>query len=53
VGLAHQRGYAILQLEADPHAAGFYERMGMSKVGERRYEMDGQPRSLPIMEMKL
>lgn len=52
-GLARRRGYAILQLEADPHAAGFYEKMGMSKVGERQYEMDGQPRRLPIMEMKL
>jgi GNAT superfamily N-acetyltransferase len=51
--LAHSRGYKILQLEADPNAAGFYEKMGMHKIAERRYELDGQPRILPLMEMKL
>jgi hypothetical protein len=42
-----------LQLEADPNAVGFYKRMGMSQIGEVQYELEGQPRSLPIMEMKL
>ncbi len=51
--LARDRGYKRLQLEADPNAAGFYEKMGMQKVAERRYEIDGQPRVLPLMEMKL
>ncbi len=46
-------GYKILQLEADPNAAGFYEKMGMHKIGERYSEIEGQPRRLPIMEMKL
>jgi len=50
---ARQRGYKILQLEADPNAMGFYEKMGMHKIGERQSEVDGQPRSLPIMEMTL
>jgi hypothetical protein len=27
--------------------------MGMQQVGEYQYELDGQPRILPIMEMKL
>jgi ribosomal protein S18 acetylase RimI-like enzyme len=53
VALARQRGYETLQLEADPNAAGFYERMGMHKIGERNSEVDGQPRILPIMEMNL
>jgi GNAT superfamily N-acetyltransferase len=48
-----QRGYKILQLEADPNAAGFYEKMGMYKIGEQRSEVEGQPRVLPVMEMKL
>jgi ribosomal protein S18 acetylase RimI-like enzyme len=52
-GIARQRGYRILQLEADPNAVGFYERMGMHQVGERHTEVDGQPRTLPIMEMTL
>jgi hypothetical protein len=42
-----------LQLEADPNAIGFYEKMGMWKIGERQSEVDGQLRILPIMEMAL
>ena len=53
VELARGRGYKILQLEADPNAMGFYERMGMRKVGERHSEVDGQSRTLPVMEMAL
>ena len=51
--LARQRGFKRFQLEADPSAAGFYEKMGMHKIAERKYEIDGQPRVLPLMEMKL
>lgn len=53
VELARQRGNTTLQLEADPNAIPFYEKMGMRPIGEYRYELDDQPRSLPIMEMKL
>lgn len=53
VELARQRGYNSLQLEADPNAVGFYEKMGMYKIGERKSEVEGQPRILPIMEMIL
>lgn len=51
--IARQRGYKSLQLEADPNAMGFYEKMGMRKIGERQSEVDGQPRILPLMEMTL
>lgn len=51
--LSRQRGYKALQLEADPNAVGFYEKMGMRKIGERHSEIEGQPRILPIMEMSL
>ena len=51
--LARERGYKTLQLDADPNAVGFYEKMGMRKIGERESEIDGQPRSLPIMEIVL
>ena len=30
-----------------------YENMGMYKIGERQSEVEGQPRILPVMEMKL
>ena len=52
-GIARQRGYQRLQLEADPNAVGFYEKIGMKRIGERRSEVEGQPRILPIMEIQL
>ena len=53
VELSRQRGYKILQLEADPNAAGFYEKMGMKKIGERISAIESLPRRLPIMELEL
>jgi ribosomal protein S18 acetylase RimI-like enzyme len=52
---SHSRlnGHLILQLEADPNAQGFYEKMGMYRIGENLYEVEGQPRILPLMEIKL
>ena len=43
----------FLQLEADPNAAGFYEKMGIHRIGERHSEVEGQRRSLPMMEIQL
>ena len=51
IALARRRGYKSLQLEADPNALGFYEKMGMKKIGERYSEVDGSTRVLPIMEI--
>jgi len=42
-----------LRLESDPHATGFYERMGMRQLGGRRADMDDKPRIVPLMEMEL
>jgi GNAT superfamily N-acetyltransferase len=53
VEVSRQRGNRRLQLEADPHAVGFYEKMGMHQIGERHSEIESQPRILPIMEMQL
>lgn len=50
---SRELGWTILRLVAEPNAVGFYEKMGMWKVGEDQYELDGQPRVLPIMEMDL
>ena len=50
---SRQRGFQNLRLEADPNAAGFYEKMGMKKIGEHRSEIEGQPRILPLMELRL
>ena len=51
--LSKQRGYQILRLESDPNAIGFYLKMGAHQIGERHSEVEGQPRILPIMELKL
>lgn len=53
MNLARARGYKLLQLEAEPNAMGFYEKMGMRQIGEHQYELEGQPRILPLMEIKL
>jgi ribosomal protein S18 acetylase RimI-like enzyme len=53
VEIARQRKYKTLQLEADPNALGFYEKLGMHKIGEHQSEVDEQPRVLPLMEMNL
>jgi GNAT superfamily N-acetyltransferase len=53
VDVSRGRGCKKLQLEADPNAIGFYEKMGMNKIGERQSEVEGQPRILPIMELWL
>ena len=46
-------GTSVLKIEADPNAQTFYEHMGAHKTGERRADMDGQPRILPLMEFNL
>ncbi len=43
----------VLKIEADPNAQSFYERMGARKVGEHQTQVDGEPRVLPIMEIRI
>ena len=50
---ARELGYSKLQLVSDPNAIGFYEKMGMKKIGEINFPIEGQDRILPVMEMKL
>ncbi len=53
LGMSRGRGDHVLRLESDPNAIGFYQRMGMHQIGERHSEVEGQPRILPILELKL
>ncbi|HEY5731986.1 MAG TPA: GNAT family N-acetyltransferase [Anaerolineales bacterium] len=46
-------GHLVLRLESDPNAVGFYEKMGMYKVNESNYPVEGQIRILSVMEIKL
>jgi len=41
-----------LEISSDPNAEGFYERMGATRIGEVRSQVDGQPRTLPRMKVE-
>lgn len=41
-----------IEISADPNAAGFYERMGASQVGETDGTIDGQVRKLPRLRIE-
>jgi len=41
-----------IEISADPNAAGFYERMGASQVGETESNIDGQVRKLPRLRIE-
>jgi N-acetylglutamate synthase-like GNAT family acetyltransferase len=41
-----------LEISSDPNAEGFYERMGATRIGEVRSQVQGQPRSLPQMKIE-
>lgn len=53
ISRSRELGYSKLQLEADPNAAGFYEKLGMVKIGEHHYPMESHDRILPVMEIML
>jgi GNAT superfamily N-acetyltransferase len=50
VALAAQLGVRRIEIESDPNAEGFYQKMGAETVGEVTYELEGLPRSLPLMQ---
>jgi predicted N-acetyltransferase YhbS len=53
VARAQALGAKVLEIESDPHAEGFYHRMGAETIGEVTYEMEGSPRRLPLMAYTL
>jgi GNAT superfamily N-acetyltransferase len=48
-----EMGCQILEIESDPNAQGFYEKMGARKTRVRIGEVDGQSRVLPVLEIKM
>lgn len=40
-----------IEISSDPNAAGFYERMGASQIGETDAGIDGQVRKLPRLRI--
>jgi ribosomal protein S18 acetylase RimI-like enzyme len=52
-GIARAAGAARIRVESDPHAEGFYIRMGAARYGRTPASMDGNERYLPLMEKTL
>lgn len=51
---ARESGAPRLTIEGDPHAEGFYQRMGAIVVGWEPAPMEGNPaRRLPLLEKRL
>jgi GNAT superfamily N-acetyltransferase len=46
-------GAKVIEIESDPHAEGFYSKMGAETVGEVAYVLEGQRRALPLMHLML
>jgi GNAT superfamily N-acetyltransferase len=46
-------GAAVIEIESDPNAEGFYRRMGAQRVGELVSELEGMPRVLPLLVVDL
>jgi ribosomal protein S18 acetylase RimI-like enzyme len=42
-------GFRELEIESDPNAEGFYQRMAARRVGTNIYKVDGQQRELPVL----
>lgn len=42
-------GVEVIQIESDPKAEPFYGHMGARQIGANVSEIDGQPRSLPVL----
>lgn len=40
-----------VEISSDPHAEGFYQKMGAHRIGETVSEIDGQSRTLPRLSV--
>ena len=40
---------AEVEISSDPNAEGFYRKMGAHRIGETVLELDGEPRTLPLL----
>ncbi len=45
---AYGWGYESFEIESDPHAAGFYARMGATQIRTNTTIFEGEPRTLPV-----
>lgn len=52
-GVAATTGAKVIEIESDPNAEGFYNRMGAKRVGEVVSTIDGEKRVLPLLAFDL
>jgi GNAT superfamily N-acetyltransferase len=50
---ARAAGAIRIKVESDPHAEGFYQRMGATTFGRKPASVDGVERFLPLLEKRL
>lgn len=46
---AARENVPAVEILSDPNAAGFYRKMGAHQIGEATSEIDGEPRTLPLL----
>jgi GNAT superfamily N-acetyltransferase len=49
---AWELGFAFLEVQSDPNAAGFYERMGAEQIATNFTLLEGSRRDLPIFRCR-
>ena len=49
---ARKLGFDSIRIEADPNAEEFYKRMGAIRVGARVRHVEGEERTLPLLEYR-
>ena len=53
IATSRRLGATAIDISSDPNAEEFYLRFGACRVGEVSAPVDGQPRSLPRLELEI
>ena len=48
---ASELNVSSVEICSDPHAEGFYQKMGAHRIGETTSDLDGEPRVLPRLSI--
>jgi GNAT superfamily N-acetyltransferase len=48
---ARDLGFNTFEVESDPHASGFYERMGAAQIRTSTSVLEGQVREVPVFRV--
>jgi len=50
---AAKMDHRIMEIESDPNAEGFFQKMGARRVGARIYKLEGSKRVLPLLYLNI